>query len=75
MSYASNATEQPKVYRVNLLVDDSDFDEALIGAIETAASEAGDPNSYSRLKTEGKVDRHLQTVLTAALTDYLGLGE
>lgn len=73
MSYNSNATSQPKVYRVNLVVSTNALDEALIGAIETAASEAGDPADYSKLKSAGLVDRHMQTVLTAALIEHLEL--
>ena len=73
MPITSNATSQPKVYRVNLLVSTNALDEALVVAIETAANVAGDPADISKLRTAGKVDRHLQTVLTDALTSYLGL--
>jgi hypothetical protein len=68
MTVNSQADKQPKVYRIDLIVDDSTFDEALLDAVET---EGGRP--LVELKTAGVFHEHLASVVRAALESHLGL--
>jgi hypothetical protein len=68
MTINSQADKQPKVYQINLLVDDDTFDEALVAAVETEGGA-----TYTELRTAGTFHAALQAVVLAALTSYLEL--
>jgi len=63
---ASNATQQPSQYPVNLFIADSTLDDALLDAV---AAEGGKP--VHELRTDGTFGQHLHAVILAALTAHL----
>jgi hypothetical protein len=68
----SNATNQPKCYQVNLLVDDDGVDEALADAV-LAAAHADDVTiqTWQDLKSRGLLVQYRNAVVKTAVEAYL----
>ena len=63
---SSQADKQPRTYTVNLHIETSEMDDALLAAV---ATEGGQPVHV--LKTAGTFHQHLHAVVVAALTAHL----
>lgn len=74
MAYQSSANVQPKLYRVNLVIDDATLDEALVAEVETLANQNGHPADHSKLKTMGLFDKYVYDVIVNTLNSHLVLG-